>query len=104
MFERIRVNFTKGIGRIKWFAAVFSERLKIEIGVIKLMYKSDEMNQKKEELFRTIGRRVYEFREHPDKNILRDRTVSEAIDEIARTEKDIAELQRKASELSRAGI
>ena len=103
MFEKLKESFSSGIARIKWFATVFSERLKIEIAVVKLLYQSDEMNKKREELYRTIGRRVYEFKENPEKNILKDRVVAEAVEGIERLDKSLDELKEKVSEVSGAG-
>ena len=103
MFEKLRESFHSGIERIKWFATVFSERLKIEIAVVKLLYQSDEMHKKREELYRTIGRRVYEFKENPEKNILKDRVVAEAVEGIERLDKSLDELKEKVSEVSGAG-
>lgn len=104
MLERLKDNFIKGIERIKWFATIFSERLKIEIAVMKLLYRSNEMDEKREEFFKTIGRRVYELKGNPDKNILKDRTVLESVEEIEKLEKEIDELKHKVSELSGAGV
>ncbi len=103
VFERIRRNFTNGISRIKWFAAVFAERLKIEMAVIRMLYRSSEMEKKKEELLRVIGMRVYELRGNPDRNILKDKTVVESVEALVQLEKEMEELKRRASEMSSAG-
>ncbi len=100
MLQRLRENFRKGLYKLKWFAAVLSERLKIEIAVIELLYKSDEMEKKKEELLKTIGLRVYESKGNPDKNIFKDRAVIGALEEIDKIEKDINELKLKVSEMT----
>jgi len=104
MLKRIKDNFSKGIDRIKWFSTVLSERLKIEITIIKLLYRSDEMNKKRDELLKKIGQRVYELKVHTDKNILKDKVVSEAIVEIEKVEKDIEELNQKVSEIGKVGV
>jgi hypothetical protein len=103
MIEELRESFSGGIERIKWFATVFSERLKIEIAVVKLLYQSDEMHKKREGLYREIGRRVYELKGNPEKNILKDRAVAEAIEGIEELDKGLDELNRKVSEMSGAG-
>jgi len=99
MLQRLRENFKKGLYRLRWFAAVLSERLKIEIAVIELLYKSDEMEKRKEELLKTIGLRVYESKGTPDKNIFKDRMVLGALEEIDKIDKDIDELKLKVSEM-----
>ena len=100
MFKRLRENFGKGTSNLKWFASVLSERLKIELAVIRLLYQSDDMEKSREELLKTIGRRVYDLRGTADKNILKDKTVMEALHEIEKIEKNIDELRQKVSEMS----
>src|SRR5271169_1776649 len=104
MFQRLRENFKEGLYRLKWVAIVLSERLKIEIAVIRLLYQSDEMEKSKEELLKTIGLRVYELDANSDKNVMRDRTVLTAMDEIKKIEKNIDELKKKVSEMSSARV
>lgn len=104
MLKGIIQNFKDGISRIRWFAAVFSERVKIEIAVIKLMYRSDEMERRRQELFRTIGERVYEVRGNKEKNVYRDKIVVEAVEDIETMEKDIEDLKERASEIHGVGI
>jgi hypothetical protein len=104
MLKRLKDNFTKGIERVKWFATVFSERLKIEITVIKLLYRSDEMDKRRDELLREIGSRVYELKGHPERNLLKDRVVLESIKEIEKIEKDVNELKQQVSEVSKVGV
>lgn len=104
MLKRIKDNFTRGVERIKWFATVFSERLKIEITIVKLLYKSDEMDKRRDELLRDIGRRVYELKGHAERNPLKDRAVLDAVKEIEKIEKDVNELKQKVSEVSSVGV
>lgn len=104
MFERVRESFGNGISRIKWLAAVFADRLKIEIAVIRLLYRSAEMEKRKAELLRSIGMRVYELRGSPERNILKDKTVFELVEALVKLEKEMEELKQKASEMSSVGI
>ncbi len=104
MLQRLRENFNKGLYRLRWFATVLSERLKVEIAVIELLYQSDEMEKRKEELLKSIGQRVYELKGNPDKNIIKDRMVLNALEEIDKIEKNIDELKLKVSEISSVRI
>ncbi len=52
----------EGVEKIKWFATLFSERVNIEIAIFKLLYQSDEMTRKRQELLVTIGERVVELK------------------------------------------
>ncbi|MHB8882681.1 MAG: hypothetical protein ACYC69_14380 [Thermodesulfovibrionales bacterium] len=103
MIKELKSDFKKGIGRIQWFSRIFSERLKIEIAIVKLLYRSDDIDQRKDEILLSIGRRVYDLKSNAEKNILMDRQIAEHLAEIERLEKEILELQEKIAELSRVG-
>lgn len=100
MLKRLKKNFLRGIDRLKWFSVVFSERLRIEIAIIKFLFESDELDKERDEVFRTIGRRVYELKDHGERNISRDKIVAEAICSIEKIESNIEELNKKVSDLS----
>ncbi|MBI5641732.1 MAG: hypothetical protein HZA17_15055 [Nitrospirae bacterium] len=104
MLKRIQENFRRGIERIRWFANVFSERFRIEITIVRLLYQADEMEKKKDELLKSIGKRVYEFKGHTEKSILKDRLVLDAVVEIERIETNMNELKQKVSEIGSVGV
>src|ERR1039457_4299398 len=79
MLRKLRTDFLQGIDRIRWFSGVLSERLNIEIAVIKLLFKSDDIERKKNELLTTLGTRVYELKDQTEKNLLKDRVIVEAL-------------------------
>lgn len=103
MLRRLKTDFLTGLARIRWFSRVFSERLNIEIAIIKLMFKSDEVGRKKDELLNIIGNRVYELKDAGDKNLLKDRVIAEAVTEIEQLDKKMLELGHRIEELSRVG-
>ena len=94
-------NLKNGIGKIKWFATLFSERMNIEIAIFKLLYQSDEMAKKREVLLKIIGERVIELKGHAEKNIFRDSDIAGALEEIEKLDKNINDLKSKASDISR---
>lgn len=100
MYSRIKKDIETGIGKVKWFSSLLSERVRIEIAVFKLLYKSEELKRKREELLKQIGERVYELRGR-DKNVYAQREVVEAIKELERLEPEITETVEKASEISK---
>ena len=100
MFKRLKNNFDSGIEKIKWFSSLLSERLKTEYLVMKLLYKSEQMGKKRDELIKTIGQRVYELKGHPDTYILKDRVIMESIAEIEKINVEIDLTKKKASEIS----
>jgi len=101
MLKRVYENFRKGMERFKWFATLFSERMNIEIAIFKLLYQSDELAKKRQELLVTIGERVVELKGHGDKIVFRDSVVAGALGEIEKIDGNIDELRHKASEISR---
>lgn len=100
MFKRVQESFTRGWERIRWFASVLSERLNLEVAIVKLLYQSDRLAKQRDELLKAIGRRVYELRGQ-DRNVLKDSGIVEALAGIERLEADIGEMKKKASDISR---
>lgn len=94
-------DFRTGVERVRWFATVFAERLKIEIAIFRLLYESDRMSKTRGELLRKIGERVMELKDHQDKNILKDSVVAAAAAEINKLEKTIDDLKSKAAEIGK---
>jgi seryl-tRNA synthetase len=101
VIKRLRNNFEDGIEKIKWFASLLSDRLKIELSVMKLLHESEQMEKKRDDLMKAIGRRVYELKEHSDRQILKDPLIAEALSEIEKISTEIESTKKKASEISR---
>ncbi len=104
MLKRAADNFRNGIRRITWFSSVISARLKIEIAIVKLLLRSDQIRKQREELIGQIGERVYRLRANEEMNILGDRMVKELLGRIEEIEKEIEDLSRRMQEVSRTGI
>jgi len=100
MLKRIKSSFDAGIEKIKWFASLLSDRMKIEISVVRLLYQSTEMERKRMELMKTIGERVYSLKNGPNK-ILKDPVVAETLGRIEALDAEIEDVKKKASEISR---
>jgi len=100
MWDRVKNNFDSGLKKIKWFSSLFSERVKIEISVMKLLYQSEQMKEKRDELLKAIGTRVYDMKEHPEKSVIKDRAISDTLSEIEKINNEIEITKKKASEIS----
>ncbi|BCB96891.1 hypothetical protein JZK55_18130 [Dissulfurispira thermophila] len=100
MFNRVKKDFDEAIEKIKWFASLLSERIRVEITVFKLLYKSEELKKRRDELMRKIGEEVYAMR-GKDKNIYANKEVIVAIKELETLQPEIQETIEKASEISR---
>lgn len=100
MLKKVRVNFERGIEKIKWFSTIFAERIKIELLVIKHLYQSSKMEKQKDELIKAIGKRILELKGQPEKYIFKDRIINEALNEIEQLNREIDEIRKKASDIS----
>ncbi|NTU42871.1 MAG: hypothetical protein HGA78_07420 [Nitrospirales bacterium] len=100
MFGRLRKDLDEAVRQIKWFSSLFSERVRMEVIVFKLLYRSEELKKKRDELYRTIGQEVYEMKGR-DKDPYSQKAVSDAIRELDALEPEISETIQKASEISR---
>jgi len=101
MLKRIKDSFDRGVERIKWFSSLLSDRVKVEVSVVKLLYQSDQMEKRKEYVLRTIGRRVHELKDYPDRQILKDTIIADALAEIEQITSEIEQTRKKASEISK---
>ena len=101
MLKRIKDSFDSGVEKIKWFSSLLSDRVKVEVSVLKLMYQSDQMERRKDDLMKTIGRRVHELKEYPDSQILKDRIIDDALVEIEHIICEIEQTRKRASEISK---
>ncbi len=101
MFKRLKQNFEGGIERLKWFSSLLSERLKVELALVRLLYQSEQMERRRDDLLQTIGKRVHELKEHPEMQVFKDRTVAETLAEVEKINEEIDSMRKKASEISR---
>jgi len=101
MLKRIKDNFENGVEKIKWASSLLSERVKIELSVMKLLYETDQLEKKKEDLMKIIGNRVSELKEYPDRQILKDSIIADALAEIEKITTEIDQTRKRASDISR---
>jgi len=101
MLKRLKNNFDGGVEKLKWFSSMLSDRIKVELSVFKLLYHSEQMEKEKDALLKTLGQRVNEMKAGPDRNILKDSVIADAMQEIERLTSEIESTKKKASEISR---
>jgi len=101
MLKRLKENFEGGVEKIKWFSSLLSERLKIEISLIRLLYQTEQLGGKRDELLKKIGQRTYDLREQAEAHILKDSAVAEMLSEIGKINEEIESTRKKASEISK---
>jgi hypothetical protein len=103
MFDRIKKDVDSAIEKIKWFSALLSDRLNAEIMVFQLLYKSEKLKKRRDELIRKIGEEVYKMR-GKDRNIYSNKDIVDAIKELEILESQIKENVEKASEVSKITV
>lgn len=101
MLKRLKENFEGGVEKIKWFSSLLSERMKIEISLIRLLYQTEQLEEKRDELLKKIGQRTYDLREQAEAHILKDSAVAEMLNEIGKINEEIDSTRKKASEISK---
>lgn len=102
IWERVAINIQKGLERAAAFAAFFSERVKVELKIVRLRIRIDTVQKRIDALHGIIGRRVLELRSsdaapRSTEQILKDEAISAAITEIAEREKEIEDLNLELS-------
>jgi hypothetical protein len=101
MWKRVKDSLDSGIEKVRWFASLLNERLKIEISLFSLLHQSAEMEKKRAALMKTIGERVFELKKGPDKQVLRDPVILDALKSLEELNAEIEDVRKRASEIER---
>lgn len=100
MLGKVKEDFENGIKKVKWFSELLSERMRIEITIFKLLYKSEELKKKRDELLRRIGEEVYEMRGR-DKNVYASEEVIGAIKSLEALAPEIKETLERVADIDK---
>ncbi len=98
MLEIIKRDFMQGLKTFKFWATVISERIKIEINVLKLITEMNKLNIKKDELLKSIGKEIYASLDRY-LEIKENEKISSLIRQIREIETEIEDKRKKFSEL-----
>jgi hypothetical protein len=101
MLDKIKKSFNEGVKSIKWVATFLAERTKVETSLARLLYESNKLETKLDELYRDIGRRVLELKEKGGKAVLKDFIILQMINEIKGLKEEIEDYKSRAHELSK---
>ena len=99
MLYKIKKSIDEGWSKLRWYASIISERMKVEVAVIRLLRESADMEKKREELVCDIGERVFELRASSDMNIYEDSKVVAALKELESLDEELGQLKSRASEI-----
>jgi len=98
IFDKTLINLHKGYERLKDIAAVFSERVKAELNIVRTRIRIDSVQDSINELHRVIGSRVVDLKikaalSKPEEQLLNEEEIVAAFAEIAQRKKEIEELK-----------
>lgn len=100
MLDKIKTSFDTGLEKLKWFSTTLSERLKIEIAMVKLMREARDLELRRDTLMKNIGERVFELRAREPK-YLDDELIRRTVTELDGLDGELQEIKRRASDLGR---
>lgn len=100
MYSRIKKDLDEGLNKVKWFARLLAERVRIELTVFRLLHQAEELKKKRNVLITKIGEEVYHISK-TEKGIHPSAEILDAIKEIDALEPLIKEAVDKVSEISR---
>jgi hypothetical protein len=100
MYSKIKNDLEEGIERIKWFAQLLSDRVRIEMDVFRLTYRAEELKKKRNVLLISIGEEVC-LMGKSEKGIHANRKIMDALEEINDLEPRIRETNDRVTEITR---
>lgn len=98
MIEIIKKDFLQGLKNFKFWATVISERIKIELNVLKLIREMNKLNIKKDELLKSIGKEIYGSWDR-DLEVKENEKISSLVRQIREIEVEIEDKRKKFREL-----
>lgn len=98
MLEIIKRDFLQGLKTFKFWAEVLSERVKIELNVLKLISEINRLNIKRDAFLNSIGKEVYNLW-GGDFNLKENEKISSLVRQIREIEAQIEDKRKKLSEL-----
>ncbi|MGC9045303.1 MAG: hypothetical protein ACP5JA_02600 [Thermodesulfovibrio sp.] len=98
MLEIIKRDFLQGLKTFKFWAEVLSQRVKIELNVLKLISEINKLSLKRDLFLKSIGQEIYESW-NENLNIKESENISSLIRQIREIEAQIEDRKKKLSEL-----
>jgi len=98
MLEIIKKDFLQGLKTFKFWAQVFSERVKVELNVLKLISEINKLSLKRDELLKSIGKEICSLWAG-ELNLKENEKISALVRQIREIEAQIEDRKKKLSEL-----
>ncbi len=98
IWEKAIQNMQKGNKKIAAAAGTLSERVKVELALVRLRIRIDEVQARIDGLHRSIGRRIVDLQKQETlpkatEQLLKDDEIVKAMDGLADREQEIGELK-----------
>lgn len=100
MIKKITRAIRNGIKKLKWFFSLISERIKIEIAVIRLLGENEKFAKEIESNMISIGTRVFALKDDKEINVFEDKQVKEALGKLIKLEEKKLRVIKEAEEIS----
>jgi len=100
MWSRLKESFDKGVKKIQWFSSLLSERLRIEISLLRLFGKIEVLEKRRSEIMKSIGEKVFEMRENTPADIYKQKGIMNSLKELEEINKQIEGIKREAEDIS----
>lgn len=94
LWEKTLINLQKGVEKLNSFSAVFAERMRAEINIVRLRMQLDDVQGQIDEQHRIIGKKLAALHESgslPEsfENFFTNDDIADALANIARLEKQL---------------
>jgi predicted nucleic acid-binding Zn-ribbon protein len=98
IWEKAILNMERGSKRVTVAAALFADRVRVEINVIRMRIRIDEVQERMDELYQTIGRQVVNLARgdalpKTTEQLIKNDDIATAMTELADRKQEIAELR-----------
>jgi hypothetical protein len=100
IWEKAILNMERGSKRVAVTAALLAERVRVEINVIRIRIRIDEVQEQMDELYRAVGRKVVNLARgdalpKTTELLVKDEEIASAMADIADRKQEIAELRER---------
>jgi hypothetical protein len=100
IWEKVIVNLEKGAKRLSAGAALFSERVRVEIVIAKLRIRQDEVKSLIRDQEQIVGRKLVDLMHQDDlprttEELIKDEVIVTALAEIVARERDLEDIQNE---------
>lgn len=99
LLDKVLINLHKGSEKLKRGAAIFSDRIKFELGIVRMRIRINTIRERINELYSQVGRRAAtiqdadaEQMQAPLAHFLKSDDVAPALEEIEKLLKEIDEI------------